>query len=116
MWPRRDDDVREALRSAWHDGSWGQYCSGHVERLERAVAACVGVEHVLTCASGTLAVETALRAVGVSAGDEVIRAGYDYGGQLLSGHALGATPVLVGVGARRWTPAPLAPAPGPGPA
>jgi hypothetical protein len=36
MWPPRDDDVLEALRSAWHDGSWGQYCSGHVARLERA--------------------------------------------------------------------------------
>src|SRR5262249_62395603 len=114
MWPRRDDDVREALRSAWHDGSWGQYCSGHVERLERAVAACVGVEHVLTCASGTLAVETALRAVGVSAGDEGILAGYDYGGQLLAGGAPRGAPGVGGGGAAEGAPSPRAPGPGAG--
>ncbi|MGL4549789.1 MAG: DegT/DnrJ/EryC1/StrS family aminotransferase [Gemmataceae bacterium] len=114
-WPPPDDDVLEALRAAWHDGSWGQYASGHVERLERAVAESVGVEHVLTCASGTLAVETALRAAGVCAGDEVILAGYDYGGNFLSVHAVGASPVLVDVVPENVTlsPARLAEALGP---
>lgn len=96
-WPPQDDEIWQALRAAWNDASWGRYESGHVERLERTIAALVGVEHVLTCASGTLAVETALRAVGVTPGDEVILAGYDYGGNFLSVHAVGAMPVLVDV-------------------
>src|SRR5262249_55040345 len=50
-----------------------------------------------TCASGTLAVELALRALRVGPGDEVVLAGYDYGGNFLSVHAVGAVPVLADV-------------------
>jgi dTDP-4-amino-4,6-dideoxygalactose transaminase len=96
-WPLLDDDILAVLRDAWADGSWGRYESGHVARLESALAAFLGIEHVLTCASGTLAVETALRAVGVQSGDEVVLAAYDYGGNFLSVHAVGAMPVLVDV-------------------
>lgn len=96
-WPPIDDDILAALRDAWADGSWGRYESGHVARLESAIAAFLNTEHVLTCASGTLAVETALRALGVQTGDEVILAAYDYGGNFLSVHAVGALPVLVDV-------------------
>lgn len=96
-WPPRDEAVRAALLAAWEDGSWGRYDGGHVARLEAALAALTGCPHVLTCASGTLAVEMALRAVPVAPGDEVVLAAYDYGGNFLSVHALGATPVLVDV-------------------
>ena len=57
----------------------------------------LGVPHVLACASGTLSVETALRAVGVGPGDEVILGAYDYESNILSVHAIGAVPVLVDV-------------------
>jgi len=102
-WPPLDPDILDALRQAWADGSWGRYESGHVSRLQAAIAACVGVEHVLTCASGTLAVEVALRALGVGPGDEVIQAAYDYGGNFLSIHAVGALPVLVDVDPQNCT-------------
>jgi dTDP-4-amino-4,6-dideoxygalactose transaminase len=45
--------------------------------------------------SGTFAVELALRALKVGAGDEVILAGYDFPGNFLAIHAVGAMPVLV---------------------
>src|SRR5262249_37667403 len=48
------------------------------------------------CASGTFAVELALRALRVGQG-EVVLAGYDYGGNFLSVHAIGAVPVLADV-------------------
>ena len=64
-WPIPDDDVREALLAAYADGSWGQYAGPHVARLEDSLAAFHQVPFALTCASGTVAVELALRGVGV---------------------------------------------------
>src|SRR5262249_29747381 len=97
-WPRADDAVRQALQAAWAGNTWGKYCSGHVEALEARLASLCALPHALTCASGTLAVEVALRALPVQPGDEVALAAYDYGGNFLSVHALGARPVLVDVG------------------
>jgi dTDP-4-amino-4,6-dideoxygalactose transaminase len=91
---------------AFADGSWGHYHARHVEQLEAALAAWTGLPHVLTCASGTLAVEVALRAAGVGPGDEVALAAYDYGGNFLSVHAVGARPVLVDLAAHNWNLAP----------
>src|SRR5205823_2561876 len=87
-WPPPDDGVRRALDAAFADGSWGKYHGGHVGRLEAELARRLGVPHALTCSSGTLAVEVALRALGVGAGD-VALAAYDYGGNFLSVHAVG---------------------------
>src|SRR3954451_7569891 len=82
-WPPADDAVRRALEAAFADGSWGKYCGGNVERLETPLASRFDLPHVLSCASGTLAVEAALRAVPVGPGDEVVLAAYDYGGNFL---------------------------------
>jgi dTDP-4-amino-4,6-dideoxygalactose transaminase len=60
------------------------------------------VEHVLPCASGTIAVELALRGLGVVAGDEVILAAYDFGGNFRAIDAIGARPVLVDIGLNHW--------------
>jgi dTDP-4-amino-4,6-dideoxygalactose transaminase len=105
-WPVADEAVRLALEAAFRDGSWGKYHGGNVERLEQRLAEMLGVSHVLTCASGTFAVETALRALSVGPGDEVVLAGYDYPGNFLSVHAVGARPVLVDVEAGNWNLAP----------
>lgn len=96
-WPTAPRDVMEAIAGAMNDDTWGQYHGPHVEKLEAALAERFEAPHVLTCASGTLAVEAALRAVGVAAGDEVILAAYEYESNFLTVHALGAKPVLVDV-------------------
>src|SRR5436853_271568 len=96
-WPLPDDDVREALLAAYRDGSWGRYHGAYVQRLEAALAAYHGVAYALTCGSGTYAVEAALRALQVGAGDEVALAAYDYPGNFLAVHAVSARPVLVDV-------------------
>src|SRR6516165_2923479 len=94
-WPIDDDQVLDAIQAAYRDGSWGKYHGGHVERLEERLAHFHGVEHALNCGSGTFAVEVSLRALKVGPRDEVLLAGYDYGGNLLGVHAVGAVPVLV---------------------
>lgn len=101
-WPPRDPAIERALLAAYADDSWGQYCGGNVDNLERTIAQRWNIEHVLTCGSGTYAVELGLRALGVKAGDEVLLAAYDYPGNFLTVHALGATPVLVDLAPDDW--------------
>ena len=96
-WPPPDTAVTAAVTAALRDGSWGKYSGGHVERLEQQLTRSHGVAHALTCGSGTFAVELALRALKVGPGDEVVLAAYDYGGNFLCVHAVGALPVLIDV-------------------
>ena len=101
-WPGADAAVTESVARALADGSWGRYDGGWVRRLEEALAAYHGVPYAVTCASGTVAVEVALRALDVGPGDEVLMAAYDYPGNFLTVHALGALPVLVDLAPGRW--------------
>src|SRR5262249_49087322 len=101
-WPPPDPDVRAALEAAFASGDWGRYHGEHVPALETELAAFHGVPHALTCASGTLAVEAALRALRVGPGDEVVLAAYEYESNFLTIHAIGAKPVLVDVAPHNW--------------
>jgi dTDP-4-amino-4,6-dideoxygalactose transaminase len=101
-WPVPDPDVRHALEAAYADGSWGQYHGGSVPLLEERLAAYHGVPFALTCGSGTFAVELALRALKVGPGDEVALAAYDYPGNFLNVHAVGAHPLLVDLEPSGW--------------
>jgi perosamine synthetase len=114
-WPIPDDDVLTALQAAHANGSWGKYHGGSVARLEQRLARYHDVPFAATCASGTFAIELALRALGVGAGDEVILAAYDYPGNFLGVHAIGARPVLVDVhpDTGQLDPRHIAPAVGP---
>ncbi|HEX4609931.1 MAG TPA: aminotransferase class V-fold PLP-dependent enzyme [Urbifossiella sp.] len=107
-WPRPDPAVAAALAAAAADGTWGRYRGDHVPALEAALAAFHGVSHALTCASGTLAVEAALRALKVGPGDEVVLAGYEFESNFLTVHAFGARPVLVDVAPHNWNLDPAA--------
>ena len=97
QWPFPDNEVRDALLAAHADGSWGQYLGPNVGRLEEQLVKSFGVTQALTCSSGTLAVEIALRAIGVGPGDEVVLAGYEFEPSFLTIHALGAIPLLVDI-------------------
>ncbi len=101
-WPCHDPLVFEALQAAFQDGSWGKYHGGRVERLEKALCEYHRVEFTLACGSGTFAVELALRALKVEPGDEVLLAAYDYPGNFLCIHAIGAQPVLLDVHSDNW--------------
>jgi perosamine synthetase len=101
-WPLPDPDVQAAVAAAVAAGAWGQYHGEHVSALEAELAALHGVPHALTCASGTLAVEAALRALRVGPGDEVVMAAYDYEPTFLGIHAVGAKPVLIDLHPDNW--------------
>jgi len=102
-WPPADEQVRAALLSAYEDGSWGRYHGPHCARLAELLANMHAVEHVLLCSSGTVAVEIALRGLGIESGDEVALAAYDFPGNFRAIEAVGARPVLVDVDPRTWS-------------
>lgn len=68
-----------------------------VAAFESEYASYIGVEHVVGVANGTDAVELALRAVGVNAGDEVILPANTFIATAEAVSRIGATPVLVDV-------------------
>ena len=107
-WPRADSDVQAALAELAASSAWGLYHGEQVPGLEAELAAFHGVPHAIACASGTVAVEAALRALQVGPGDEVLMAAYDYEPNFLSIHALGAFPVLVDVAPGNWNLDPAA--------
>jgi dTDP-4-amino-4,6-dideoxygalactose transaminase len=76
----------------------GRYIlSGAVEAFERGFAAYLGVAHCVGVANGTDAVELALRAVGVAAGDAVFTVSHTAVATVAAIVRLGARPVLVDV-------------------
>ncbi len=101
-WPPADPEVLQALQAAFRDGSWGKYHGPHVAALLAALREYHGIPFALTCGSGTFAVELALRALKIGPGDEVLLAAYDYSGNFLNVHAVGAVPVLVDVDPDNW--------------
>lgn len=102
IWPVPDEDVRAALAAAYADGSWGRYEGRHGERLVALLTALHHGALAYGCSSGTVAVELALRGLKIGAGDEVILAGYDFGGNFRCVEAVGATPVLVDIRPQTW--------------
>lgn len=100
-WPPADEEVRQALDEAHRDGSWGKYHGGRVEILEQRLGEYHGC-HALACGSGSFAIELALRALKIGPGDEVVLSAYDYPGNFLAVHAIGAVPVLADVHPDNW--------------
>lgn len=99
-WPVHADDeiaaVEEVLRSgrvnALHHG---ERCAA----LEASFAALCGLPHAVALANGTLALEVALRALGIGPGDEVIVPARSFMASASCVVACGATPVFADVDA-----------------
>ena len=77
-WPRVSDDTEQSLVAAFRSGRWGRALRGPMEgpgrvaEFERQFAGLLGATHCLATGSCTQALHTALHAVGVGAGDEVL--------------------------------------------
>lgn len=102
-WPPPMPAIRAALEQAWADGAWGKYHGPYCERLADALARFFDVPQAALCCSGSFAVELALRAVPVQAGEEVVLAAYDFPGNFRAIEAVGARPVLVDLAPGRFT-------------
>ncbi|MDP6446819.1 MAG: aminotransferase class V-fold PLP-dependent enzyme [Pirellulaceae bacterium] len=101
-WPTCDDAVRDSVLAALTDGGWGRYEGEYSERLREQLRQMHNVEHVVLCASGTIAVEMALRGLRIGEADEVLLAGYDFSGNFRAVECLAARPALVDIEPRTW--------------
>lgn len=76
----------------------GKYILGpEVAELEAQLARFAGVQHCISCANGTDALQIALMALGVGPGDEVITPGFSYIATAEAAVLLGATIVYVDI-------------------
>jgi len=75
-WPVWDDTERKALLGVLESGAW--WYGERVAEFERKFAEFQGARFGVTATSGTTALEAALQALGVGAGDEVIVPPYTF--------------------------------------
>ncbi|HMN83778.1 MAG TPA: DegT/DnrJ/EryC1/StrS family aminotransferase [Burkholderiaceae bacterium] len=86
-------EVEAALvAAALHDGRWSD--GPMVQTFESRFAQWLGRRHAVSCASGTLGVLLALRALGIGPGDEVIASPYGWHQVAHAVELAGATPVF----------------------
>lgn len=100
QWPGDAVDSRE-LAKLFDDfamnGTWASYHGAHTEQLAERVKQLTNQPYVRLAASGTIAVEMALRGIGVTSDDEVLLGAYDFPGNFRAIESIGARPVLVDI-------------------
>jgi dTDP-4-amino-4,6-dideoxygalactose transaminase len=96
-WPVFAEDERRAADAVLASGRVNYWTGEECARFEQEFAARVGVAHAIATANGTLALELALRALGVGAGDEVIVPAKTFIASASCAAAVGARPVVCDV-------------------
>ena len=92
---RLGDSVEEGMRRVL---THGQFVMGpEVGQLEKALSEFCGVPHVIGCANGTDALNLAMRALGIGAGDAVIVPAFSFSASVEAVLLVGATPVFCDV-------------------
>lgn len=94
-WPVQDAREKQAIVSVLESGRWGRGVGGQVKAFETQYATATGTRHCLATANGTSALLTALAAMGIGAGDEVIVPPYTFVATINAVLMLHALPVFV---------------------
>ena len=104
QWPVHDEREIEGLRAVVETGNWGGFPSPNVEaaKFAEAFAAYHTASFGNCTASGTTALEVALKAAGVGAGDEVIMPALTFVATAAAALYMGATPVFVDIDPDTW--------------
>jgi dTDP-4-amino-4,6-dideoxygalactose transaminase len=95
-WPYWDDEVIDSIVKTTKSRIWCriQSSSGTVPTFEKKYAELIGVNYCVATGSGTQALHTAVEALGIGAGDEVITSPYTDPGTIASILSARALPVL----------------------
>jgi dTDP-4-amino-4,6-dideoxygalactose transaminase len=96
-WPHFSEEQIEAAAAVLRSGAVN-YWTGEQGRLfEREYAAYLGTKHAIAVSNGTVALELALRSLGIGAGAEVITSSRTFIASASCIVAVGATPILADV-------------------
>jgi len=96
-WPAYTEEEAEAVREVLLSNAVNYWTGEECRHFEREFADWVGTSHAVALANGTLALELALKALGISAGDEVIVTARSFFGSASCIVAVGAQPVFADV-------------------
>ncbi len=96
-WPVYDQREEHALLDVLHSGKWGVLDGDKVHAFEQQFAAFQEARYGLCVSNGTVALEIALRALGVGPGDEVITTPYTFVATASAALMIGAPPVFVDI-------------------
>ena len=108
-WPPNWPEIADSIARAVQRGDWGRYRGQASAELNARIRQICQVSHCRLVSSGSLGIELALRACGISSQDRVVVCGYDYPGNFRAVELLGALPVLVDAAATSFSvdPEPL---------
>lgn len=96
-WPNAPSTALAAMEEVLSSGHWWQSGNGRAEDLEEWLTEHFRVAAAVAVANGTLALELALRALGIGPGDEVLIPGLTFFSTASAVSVVGALPVPVDV-------------------
>jgi len=98
-WPVYSQREAQALKQVLTSRNWGGYPfpNARADRFARKFAQVHGAKYGMTVANGTIAIEVALKAIGIKPGDEVIVPAYTWEGTVGPVLLLNAVPVFVDI-------------------
>ena len=96
-WPHFEVDEIQAAMGVLQSGKVNYWSGEEGREFEREFASFTGCKYAVAVANGTLALELALRALGVGSGDEVITTARTFIASASCAVAVGARPVLADV-------------------
>jgi len=96
-WPHFAEDEIEAATAVLRSGKVNYWTGNEGRQFEREFAEFAGCKYAVALANGTVALEGALRALGVGPGDEVITSARTFIASASCAVALGARPVIADV-------------------
>jgi dTDP-4-amino-4,6-dideoxygalactose transaminase len=96
-WPYFEQDEVDAAVRVLASGKVNYWTGNEGKEFEKEYAAYTGRRHAITLANGTLALELALRVLGIGKGDEVVTSSRTFIASASCAVAAGARPVVVDV-------------------
>lgn len=97
QWPAFSDEEVAAVAAVLKSGRVNFWTGRECREFEKEFAEWVGVKHAIALANGTVALELALRAMGIGPGDEVVVTPRSFIASVSCVVTVGATPVFADV-------------------
>jgi len=97
IWPPKSEEMERAFAEIYSSGDWWRYTGERVRKLEREFPRSHDCRFGVSVCNGSVAIDIALKALGVKPGDEVILPAYDFYSLPKSVLNAGAIPVFADV-------------------